>query len=178
MARLLVVYGTTEGQTRKIAERLTEQARARGYEVEMFDATALPAELEVSGFAAVIVAGSIHVWRHQSSIERFVRAHLGALRERSGAFVSVSLSAAGDAKDRSDAQGCVDRFLAATGWRPTSIYLAAGAFRFTRYGFLKRWIMRRIARRKGGPTDTSRDHEYTDWAGLERFLDEFLAAVG
>jgi menaquinone-dependent protoporphyrinogen IX oxidase len=29
--------------------------------------------------------------------------------------------------------------------------------------WLKRMLMRRIARKEGGPTDTSRDHELTNW---------------
>jgi menaquinone-dependent protoporphyrinogen oxidase len=32
--------------------------------------------------------------------------------------------------------------------------------------------MKRIAKEAGGATDTSRDYEYTDWVGLDRFVDE------
>jgi len=32
--------------------------------------------------------------------------------------------------------------------------------------------MRRIAKKAGAATDTSRDYEYTDWIGLDRFADE------
>jgi menaquinone-dependent protoporphyrinogen oxidase len=34
--------------------------------------------------------------------------------------------------------------------------------------------MKRIARASGGSTDTSRDHEYTDWEALDRLVDELL----
>jgi menaquinone-dependent protoporphyrinogen oxidase len=30
--------------------------------------------------------------------------------------------------------------------------------------------MKRIAKHAGGSTDTSRDHEYTDWVALEQFV--------
>ena len=40
MKSLLVVYGTTEGQTRKIAEYIADAARARGVEVELLDSAA------------------------------------------------------------------------------------------------------------------------------------------
>ena len=33
--------------------------------------------------------------------------------------------------------------------------------------------MKYIAHRKGGPTDTTQDHELTDWADLADFLDTF-----
>jgi menaquinone-dependent protoporphyrinogen oxidase len=55
--------------------------------------------------------------------------------------------------------------------------LVAGRLAYTQYGFFKRWIMRAIARREGGSTDTTRDHEYTDWDAVTRFADEVVAAV-
>lgn len=173
----LIVYGTSEGQTRKIARRMAERATERGHRVEIHDAAALPAGLGPAAFGAAVIAGSIHTGRHQAAITQFVRRHLQALQSMPSAFVSVSLSAAGDAEDREDAQACAERFLAETGWRPAETYLAAGAFRFTRYGFLKRWIMRRIARKKGQPTDTNRDYDLTDWADLLRFTDRFLDSL-
>lgn len=177
MAGLLIVYGTTEGQTRKIAERMADRVRERGHEVALHDATLLPEGLDVGAFAAVIVAGSLHIGRHQSAVEHFVRHHLETLQNRPSAFVSVSLSAAGDAEEQQDAREAAEGFLAQAGWRPTRVHLAAGAFRYTQYDFFKRWMMKRIARRKGAPTDTSQDWELTDWAELDRFVDEFLAAL-
>lgn len=178
MARILVVYGTTEGQTRKIAEFMAERAAASGHEIEICDATAVPWGLDIDGFAAVIIAGSLHMGRHQGAVEHFVRHHHATLNRMPGAFVSVSLAAAGDAEDRQDARACAEQFLAATGWRPAQTHLVAGAFRYTQYDFFKRWIMRRIAREKGAPTDTSHDYELTDWDDLGRFVDDFLATIG
>ena len=40
MARILVLYGTTEGQTRKIAEVLATELRGRGADVDLVDAAA------------------------------------------------------------------------------------------------------------------------------------------
>ncbi len=175
MARLLIVYATTEGQTRKIADWLAEQARGRGHDADAHDAAALPAGLDMAGYDAAIVAGSVHMGHHQAAVEHFVKAHRPALERKPAAFVSVSLSAAGDAEDRADALACAEQFLAQTGWHPARVHLAAGAFRFTQYDFFRRWIMRRIAREKHQPTQG--DTEYTDWADLGRFLDSFLADV-
>jgi hypothetical protein len=36
--------------------------------------------------------------------------------------------------------------------------------------------MKLIAKQQGGDTDTSHDHEYTDWDDLTRFVEEFVAA--
>ena len=53
----------------------------------------------------------------------------------------------------------------------------AGRLAYTQYGFVKRWIMWGIARREGGSTDTTRDHDYTDWREVARFADRVGAAV-
>ena len=37
--------------------------------------------------------------------------------------------------------------------------------------------MRRIARKEGASTDMTRDHEFTDWAGVVRFSEEIAAKV-
>ena len=49
----------------------------------------------------------------------------------------------------------------------------AGAINYTRYNLLLRWYMKSASEKNGGTTDTSRDHEYTDWAQVERFASAF-----
>jgi menaquinone-dependent protoporphyrinogen oxidase len=47
--------------------------------------------------------------------------------------------------------------------------VSAGSLAYTRYNFVIRFIMRRIARKEGAPTDKSRDYELTDWTEVARF---------
>jgi menaquinone-dependent protoporphyrinogen oxidase len=63
----------------------------------------------------------------------------------------------------------VERFVEKCGWRPARIELIAGALQYSKYNFLIRYVMRRITKKEGGDTDTSRDYEYTDWAAVDRF---------
>ena len=51
---------------------------------------------------------------------------------------------------------------------------AAGALKYVEYDYFKRWMMKRIAEEEDGPTDTSRDHELTDWPALDEFVDAFV----
>ena len=44
---------------------------------------------------------------------------------------------------------------------------------YTRYNWFIRRVMKRIAAKAGGDTDTTRDHEYTDWQDLRRFTEQF-----
>jgi menaquinone-dependent protoporphyrinogen oxidase len=45
--------------------------------------------------------------------------------------------------------------------------------KYSHYNFLKRWVMKRIVKKAGGDTDSTRDYEYTDWNDLEQFTDRF-----
>jgi menaquinone-dependent protoporphyrinogen oxidase len=67
----------------------------------------------------------------------------------------------------------IDRFQRSTAWRPDLIKPVAGALLYTRYSWLKRWIMRRIVAKAGGDTDTTRDFEYTNWDDLQKFARTF-----
>ena len=173
--KLLLVYGTTEGQTRKIAQFMADHLARQGHQTLSVNAIDATAAADPSGFDAVMIAASLHAGHYQSAVVHFVSQYLAAINARPNAFLSVSLAAASD--DDDDALGlerCVIQFSQQTGWSPQHIHHVAGAFRYTSYDFLKRWAMKYIAHRKGAPTDTSQDHELTDWADLTQFVDNFL----
>ena len=172
MTRILVVYGTTDGQTARIAETVADAMRAQGAQVNLADAAVSnPAP---DGYTAVVVAASVHAGGYQRPVQRWVRAHTGALRDRATAFVSVCLGVLqhDSAVDR-ELQVIRDRFLAAAGWKPSVVKVVAGGLPYTKYNWVKRWMMRRIVRKAGGDTDTSRDYEYTDWDDVRRFGRDF-----
>lgn len=173
--KILLVYGTTEGQTRKISGFVAEQLAQRGHRTEVVNAIdEAAATTDPRNFDAVIVAASIHAGHYQSAIVHFVSKHLAEIDACPNAFLSVSLAAAGgDEDDVHGLERCLATFTQQTGWTPRLTHHVAGAFRYTAYDFLKRWAMKYIAYRKGGPTDVSKDHELTDWTDLTRFAAEF-----
>jgi menaquinone-dependent protoporphyrinogen oxidase len=171
MPRILIVYGTTDGHTAKIARYLAEQLRG-----EAAQASSAP---DPTPYDGVIVAASVHIGDFQKSVRKWVAAHAKALEARPSAFLAVCLGVLQpEPQVRRDLERIVERFLARTGWRPAETKLVAGAVLYTRYGWLKRWVMKRIAAKAGGSTDTSRDHEYTDWAGLAEFARSFARLAG
>ena len=68
-------------------------------------------------------------------------------------------------------------FYRRTGWTPAITHHVAGALKHPEQDYLKRLIMRLIAKHQGGDADTSRAREYTDWDDLTRYVDAFLAAT-
>ena len=173
MARLLVAYSSRYGQAAKIAEHVAGLAGRRGHQVAVMDVASEPAGLYVEDHDAVILGASIHVARHETAATRFVQRYGGFLARVPSAFYSVSLAASGRTpEDAKAAQDYVDAFLGATGWTPASTATFGGALPYSRYGFVVRLLMKRIARSHG--LDTDRDLELTDWQAVEAFTDRFL----
>jgi menaquinone-dependent protoporphyrinogen oxidase len=181
MPRILVAFGTTDGHTARIAADMAETLRVKGYEVDVHGGGTLTERVRPDDYDGVIVAASIHMGTYQRPVRRWVRRHHEALNRRPGAFLSVCLAVLEkDPKAQTEVRRIMDEFLAGSGWRPTIAKLVAGALPYTQYGWLKRLVMRRIVRKAGGDTDTTRDYEYTDWEDVRAtaLAVARLAAVG
>lgn len=171
--KLLIIYGTTEGQTRKICTYLREKAEASSHTVELHDASMNP--LPPDNFDRVIVAASVHAQGYQGSVRYYIQDNYEALNRIQSAFLSVSLTAAADDEESwEELKELTEDFLEDCNWEPTYTEYVAGALLYTKYNFFKRFIMRLIAKNAGGETDTSQDYEYTDWNQVELLLDGLM----
>ena len=178
MARILVLYGTTDGQTRRIAARIGDVLGTLGQQVQLVDSAAVPTDLAPGDFDAAVVLGSVRMGQHQKPLADFVRRFRIELDAIPNAFVSVSLAAARDrpAAKREVAKTFED-FTKRTGWRPNAEVAVAGALPYTRYPLHIRVVMKFISWMMGGDTDTSRDYEYTDWRQVDDFARRFASAL-
>ncbi len=177
MATVLIVYGSSYGQTALIARNLAAHVRTRGVEVVVHDVKSFPRTLDPSQFDAVVVGGRVHGGKHPRRLARFVQRHLAALRKVPSAFYSVSMVVTRPEGGREEAEQVALRFGQQTGWKPVLMATFAGAIKYTKYNFILRWMMKRIARTEGRSTDTTRDYEYTDWNDVRRFGDGVVRMV-
>lgn len=188
MKPILVLYATREGHTRRIAEHIAAAIRARGYSAEVLDAADLPPEFSIEAYEAAVIAASVHREKHEREMVSFVKRFREGLESMRAVFLSVSLSEAG-AEDAAatperralaaaDVRKMIDAFLKETGWHPSKVRGVAGALSYTKYNFLVRFVMKRIAKAQGASTDTSRDHELTDWEALDHIADEVVPHGG
>jgi menaquinone-dependent protoporphyrinogen oxidase len=93
--------------------------------------------------------------------------------------MSVSLSAASSAaKERGAAMDLAKRMPANVGWHPDHIMCIPGRLAYTKYRWLTLFVMKRIARKEGAPTDTSRDYELTNWEEVAHLADLVGREVG
>ncbi len=140
--------------------------------------------MDWNAYQTAFVVASVHIGHHESEMGRFVKRYRHELDRLSGAFLSLTLSEAG-AQDaaapparreqaHADALRMIDVFAAETEWLPARSLAVAGALAYTQYGFVKKFVLKQIAKRAGGSTDTSCDHEYTDWPAVDRFVEQHV----
>ncbi|WP_421850112.1 flavodoxin domain-containing protein [Oricola sp.] len=173
--RILLVYATVEGHTRKVCNHIKATLEGGGHQVVVIDAsdeTALP---DPDTIDAVIAAAPVHTGTFPVSLRRLLKRQHEQLMARPGAFISISLSAAGsDEDDMAEIVKITGDMGEETGWWPVAVHHAAGALKYTEYDFFRRWALRRIAFQNDGPTDTDRDYEFTDWVALDTFVTGFV----
>jgi menaquinone-dependent protoporphyrinogen oxidase len=174
--KILIVYGTTEGQTRKISHFMEAVLKDVGHEVTVADASEAPPS--PSSYDAVIIGASVHIHKYQSAVLHYIARHIEALNKKPAAFFSVCLAVASDLEEEhKEAKKITTDFLKRIGWEPLMTTQVAGALKYTQYDFFTRLIMKMIAKREGRTTDTSRDYEYTDWNAVREFVKEFAVRI-
>ena len=175
MCTIPVFYATTYGQTKRIAEAIADALRKDNHASFAIDMTSEASrQFDWRRASGAVLAASLHAGRHQSAAVDFARAHVTGLNAMPSWFVSVSLSAASThVEEREAAERIARAFVADAGWTPTQVSCIAGQLAYTKYSFVTRWFMRRIARKEGASTDTSRDHEFTDWTAVRALSRRF-----
>ena len=176
MPRLLIEYATTDGHTAKICYFLAGELMRLGAAVDIEEVDT--GDADPAGYDGIIVAGSIHAGGYQKALVRWVRRHSLVLASKPAIFLSVCLGILDHKPEtRAELDRILNLFAHQTGWRATRVKEVAGALKYTHYGWLKRRVMRHIAGKAGGSTDTTRDHEYTDWDDLRAFAATLLGVT-
>lgn len=173
MPRVLILYGTTYGHTAKIAAAISNALNDMGIDTDVIQAGTV--DPSVPPYDGVIVAGSIRAGNFPRALIACVRRHADAINAKPNAFVPVCLAVLqrDNPKVTAELDAIVRRFSARCGWKPAQVRFVPGALRYTHYNVFTRWVMKRIAAKAGGDTDTIRDYVYTNWSEVKAFAIDF-----
>jgi menaquinone-dependent protoporphyrinogen oxidase len=178
MTNVLIVYGTTEGHTAKIAETIAQEIAEKGHHVRAVSSAAAPTGKELATFDAFIVGSPVHIGKFDKSLRAWTRQNHELLQRRHSAFFSVCLGILeNNSETKREEAKIVENFLHEVSWTPKLTTIFAGALKYSKYGWLKKLLMKRIARKAGGDTDTSRDYDYTNWNEVRSFAQRFEALL-
>jgi menaquinone-dependent protoporphyrinogen oxidase len=167
-ARVLMLCSSTDGQTRRICERLRELLHAAGHAVTLAMIEQAQA-LTPLGYDLAVVGARIRYGHTDPRVIAFANRHADALNAMPSAFFSVNIVARKPQKNRPETNPYVQAFLRRVRWRPRLLDVFAGKLDYPRYGPLDRQIIRLIMWMTDGPTQPDAVVEFTDWQRVEDF---------
>lgn len=174
--KVAIVFQSPYGQTKKIAQQIKQNLVFESQfkdNVHLIEVDNIKSPFEVYGPIDIFIIGfPVYVGNFPKSLMKWVREHRDDLMKRRIGFFTVSLNAA-DARSgaRLDDDRLLQKLIKETGLVPDFIAPFAGTLHYTKYGFIKKFILKQISKSAGGPTDTSKDHELTLWSDVKDFSD-------
>ncbi|MEW9921369.1 flavodoxin domain-containing protein [Marimonas sp. MJW-29] len=169
--KILVIYGTVEGQTGKIARFAEAELEKLGHRVELVDADD-PTEISFDGVGAAILAASVHQRRHPRTFEALLTAHREDLRKIRTLLLSVSMNAAFP-EGLEEAREYLTEMEMRTGFTPNEEMLVGGALRTSHYDYFAMQVIRHVVMRDRPFDPSETDHEFTDWDAVAACLRDF-----
>jgi len=168
MARILIIYSTTDGQTEKICRRLQGVIEGEGSQVTLCSITD-SSGLDLQSFDKIVIGASIRYGKHSPLVAAFINSNRALLDGKPNAFFSVNVVARKPEKSRPEANPYLQKFLRRIAWRPRELAVFAGKIDYPSYGVLDRLMIRLIMWMTKGPTDPRAVVEFTDWQQVEEF---------
>ncbi len=168
MKPTLILFASSHGQTRSIAMTIAHELRVAGLDSVVLNAAsdALPSP---DAFELVVIGSRIHFGRHAASVLDYMHRYRASLREMPTGFFSVSMAATDGG---TDPNGYLDTMVEGLGWRPAILAAIGGGLPYRRYNWALRFAMKQLSRVAGHPTDTSCNHELTDWDRVQLFAED------
>ncbi|MBI5141697.1 MAG: menaquinone-dependent protoporphyrinogen IX dehydrogenase [Nitrospirae bacterium] len=168
MAKILIIYSTTDGQTRKICRRLQQVIEQQTHQV-----TVVPVQdahsIDLAAFDKIVIGASVRYGKHSPLIADFIQKNRLLLESKPNAFFSVNVVARKPEKCKPESNPYLQKFLNRILWKPKELAVIAGRLDYPSYGFLDRTMIRLIMWMTKGPTDPNTVVEYTDWKQVEDF---------
>jgi len=167
MSKILIIYSTTDGQTKIIAEKI-ENIIKKNHQIKVISLNQVSEE-NLNSYDEIIIGASIRYGKHNKKIYSFIESNKSILESKKSAFFSVNVVARKFEKNRPDTNPYIQKFLQKTVWRPNRLAVFAGKVDYPNYSFLNKLVIRFIMYLTKGPTDTSKSYEFTDWKKVEEF---------
>ncbi len=171
MNKILIIYSSKHGQTRKISEYIASALRVSDsrYDVRV---TSFGEQFDLDSFDKIIIGASIRHGKHNSVVYDFISANIECLKSKVTSFFSVSLVARKLGKNTPETNLYMQAFLNKSQWQPNLLKVFGGNLDYQGYNGLDRNIIRFIMWMTKGPTAVDTKVEYTDWQQVDAFVKE------
>ena len=169
----LIIYSSTDGQTKNICSRIGE-----------FLSNDIPSKIiplsevtndDIEKYDRVIIGASIRYGKHKKELFEFIDINLDELTKKDNAFFSVNVVARKPEKNTPETNPYMQKFLLKTPWVPQKLAVFAGKIDYPKYNFFDKQMIRFIMWITKGPTNIKNTYEFTDWNKVDSFAKELIA---
>ena len=166
----LIIFSTTDGQTKKICERIVNFLNnEKLVRIVSLDEAI---KLDLSEFQRIIIGASIRYGKHSRELYKFIKLNRRILDQKESVFFSVNVVARKFEKNTPETNPYIKKFLKISEWQPKKLGVFAGKVDYPSYNIFDKYIIKLIMFITDGPTDTSQSYEFTDWSKVEDFAKE------
>lgn len=168
MARILILYSTTDGHTLAICQRLRQVIEQQDHQVTLVSVNDA-AQADLTLFDKIVVGASIRYGKHRPQLYDFIKKNVQLLDSKPNAFFTVNVVARKPDKNLPETNPYLKKFLQQIPWRPRQLAVFAGKIDYPKYGFWDRQVIRLIMWMTKGPTNPDTVVEFTNWKQVEAF---------
>jgi menaquinone-dependent protoporphyrinogen oxidase len=178
VAKILLLYSSNYGLSKKICEAIQVSLARRGEPAEVVPLVGHT--VDPRSFDAIVIGASIRHGKHSPAVLEFIRANQALLESKPSALFSVNLVARKPLKNTPQTNPYLKRLVAQSPWKPRLLGVFAGELDYSRYGPVDKYMMRLVMWINKGPTDFATKVQFTNWDEVERFAGQVaqLAAGG
>jgi menaquinone-dependent protoporphyrinogen oxidase len=168
VAKILILYSSTDGHTRKICDRLLQVIEQQGHKVTLVPISD-ESKVDMQAFDKIVIGASIRYGKHSSKVTDFINRNKLLLDSKPNAFFSVNIVARKPEKNQPDTNPYMRKFVKQITWHPKELAVFAGKLEYPKYSFFDRLMIRLIMFITKGPTDPKAVIEFTDWQQVKSF---------
>jgi menaquinone-dependent protoporphyrinogen oxidase len=168
MAKILIIYSSTDGHTKEICLRLQHMVEAQNNRVSLIAINDANTQ-DLNAFDKIVIGASIRYGKHHKKVYELIKHNQHILESKSNAFFSVNVVARKPEKNTPETNPYLKKFLKQISWKPKNLAVFAGKIDYQKYNTFDRIMIRFIMWMTKGPTDPHAKIEFTDWSQVESF---------
>jgi menaquinone-dependent protoporphyrinogen oxidase len=175
--KALIAYSSNTGVTEEIARRIGAVMESNGFKVELVNLK--KGRPKPDSYNLVLVGSGIKMGSWIKDSLQFLDSNTSTLRMKPTALF-VSCGDAAVEEKRSEAQTkYLDEVAAKRGINPISSGLFAGCYRWDKYNFFVKQVVKGVLR-EGGlvSVDTGKTLDYRDWDAIETWAKDLIVLTG
>ncbi len=164
-AKLLILYSSIDGHTKKLCEYIKEKIdKEKDVTIASMEESN---QYDISNFSQIVIGASVRYGYHRKNVYEFINTNKKLLEEKQTVFFSLNLTARKPEKNTAETNPYVIKFLKKVNWEPTIKSVFAGRLDYPSLDCANKLAILFIMVITNGPKDISKVYELTDWEKVD-----------